>query len=226
MFEEFKQPQASIAKPTPIDREVSWDKSKTLISETDRFGTITNVNEAFCAVSGYASTELIGQPHNVIRHPDMPKIVFKMLWDNIKQGNNFAGVVKNLSKNGEYYWVITDFEMRKDAMGNITHYLGRRKSVPEKVITNYVAPLYETLLKLEKVGGMDLSSRFFKNYLAMQKKDYIDFVISIMAESEEEMTFKADASMSASSEVVSDDIYHVNEAMNEKRKNFFDRLFS
>lgn len=221
---DFKQPESSIKKPTPIDREVNWDKTKVLISETDSFGTITNVNTVFSDVSGYTMAELVGQPHNVIRHPDMPKLIFKMLWENLKRGNNFVGVVKNLAKSGEYYWVVTDFEMRRDAMGNITHYIGRRKAVPKGVIDNYVAPLYETLLKLEKIGGMELSSRFFKNYLAKQGKDYIDFVISIM--SEENKTFSAEASSTDNSASVSDDIYNVSNAMNEKRKNFFERLFS
>ena len=157
----------------------------------------------------------------------MPKITFKLLWDNLKLGNNFAGVVKNLAKSGEYYWVITDFEMRRDSAGNITHYIARRKSVPKGVIDNYVAPLYQTLVKLEKVGGMDLSARFFKNYLDKQGKDYIDFIIDVMNENRENVAFQ-DIPMAPmdSNKVVSDDIVTVSDAMNEKRKSFFGRLFS
>ena len=198
-----------------------------IISETDVYGRITDANDVFCTVCGYSREELIGQPHNIIRHPDMPKITFKLLWDNLKLGNNFAGVVKNLAKNGEYYWVITDFEMRRDSMGNITHYIARRKSVPKGVIDNYVTPLYQTLLKLEKVGGMDLSARFFKNYLDKQGKDYIDFIIDVMNENRENVAFQ-DIPMGNvdTSAVVSDDIVTVSDAMNEKRKSFFGRLFS
>ena len=185
---DFTNPIPTIERPTPIDREVQWDKTKTLISETDVKGTITNVNDVFCAVAHYSASELIGQPHNLIRHPDMPKLIFKLLWDNLKVGNNFVGVIKNLAKTGEYYWVVTDFEMRRDAMGNITHYIGRRKSVPEAAINNYLAPFYESLLKMEKIGGVELSSRFFKNYLTKQGKDYIDFVISIMSENQNAFT--------------------------------------
>ena len=157
----------------------------------------------------------------------MPKLVFKLLWDNLKVGNNFIGVIKNLAKSGEYYWVITDFEMRRDATGNITHYIARRKSVPKAVIENYVAPLYETLLKLEKVGGMELSSRFFKNYLAKQGKDYIDFIIDVMNENRENVAFEEiPVSSVDTSTVVSDDIVTMNEAQNEKRKSFFSHLFN
>jgi len=225
---DFINPVPSIQRPAPIEREVQWDKSKVLISETDVYGTITNVNDVFCNVSHYSASELIGQPHNLIRHPDMPKLVFKLLWDNLKVGNNFVGVIKNLAKTGEYYWVVTDFEMRRDAMGNITHYIGRRKSVPEDAINNYLAPFYESLLKMERIGGVELSSRFFKNYLAKQGKDYIDFVISVMSESQTAFTAETVNSIdnSSTAPAVSDNIYQVDNSMNEKRKNFFERLFS
>ena len=223
---DFTNPIPTIERPTPIDREVQWDKTKTLISETDVKGTITNVNDVFCAVAHYSASELIGQPHNLIRHPDMPKLIFKLLWDNLKVGNNFVGVIKNLAKTGEYYWVVTDFEMRRDAMGNITHYIGRRRSVPEAAINNYLAPFYESLLKMEKIGGVELSSRFFKNYLTKQGKDYIDFVISIMSENQNAFTAETVNSIDNNNVSVSDNIYHVDQSMNEKRKNFFERLFS
>ena len=223
---DFTNPIPTIERPTPIDREVQWDKTKTLISETDVKGTITNVNDVFCAVAHYSASELIGQPHNLIRHPDMPKLIFKLLWDNLKVGNNFVGVIKNLAKTGEYYWVVTDFEMRRDAMGNITHYIGRRKSVTEAAINNYLAPFYESLLKMEKIGGVELSSRFFKNYLTKQGKDYIDFVISIMSENQNAFTAETVNSIDNNNVSVSDNIYHVDHSMNEKRKNFFERLFS
>ena len=223
---DFTNPIPTIERPTPIDREVQWDKTKTLISETDVKGTITNVNDVFCAVAHYSASELIGQPHNLIRHPDMPKLIFKLLWDNLKVGNNFVGVIKNLAKTGEYYWVVTDFEMRRDAMGNITHYIGRRKAVPEAAINNYLAPFYESLLKMEKIGGVELSSRFFKNYLTKQGKDYIDFVISIMSENQSAFTAESVSAIDSNNVSVSDNIYQVDHSMNEKRKNFFERLFS
>ena len=227
MIRDYRDIELTVERPTPIDKEVGWNKSQVVISETDVYGRITNVNDVFCNVCGYSPEEMIGQPHSIIRHPDMPKLVFKLLWDNLKVGNNFIGVIKNLAKSGEYYWVITDFEMRRDATGNITHYIARRKSVPKAVIENYVAPLYETLLKLEKVGGMELSSRFFKNYLAKQGKDYIDFIIDVMNENRENVAFEEiPVSSVDTSTVVSDDLVTMNEAQNEKRKSFFSHLFN
>lgn len=227
MIRDYRDIKLTVQRPTPIDKEVNWNKSLVVISETDIYGRITNVNDVFCNVCGYSAAEMVGQPHSIIRHPDMPKLIFKLLWDNLKLGNNFIGVIKNLAKSGEYYWVITDFEMRRDSAGNITHYIARRKSVPKGVIDNYVAPLYQTLVKLEKVGGMDLSARFFKNYLDKQGKDYIDFIIDVMNENREDVAFQ-DIPMAPmdSNKVISDDIVTVSDAMNEKRKSFFGRLFS
>lgn len=226
MIKNYTDIELTIKRPIPIDKEVSWDKSKIIISETDSLGRITEVNSVFCEVSGYSTFEMIGQPHSIVRHPDMPKFIFKMLWDNLKQGNNFVGVIKNLAKSGEYYWVITDFEMRRDMQGNIKNYTARRKAVASEIIDNKIAPLYETMLKLEKIGGIELSSRFFKNYLDKEGKDYVDFVIDIMAKNKREILYEeVPITPVNTNRDVSDEIYTLDDAMNEKRKSFFERLF-
>ena len=95
MIRDYRDIELTVERPTPIDKEVGWNKSQVVISETDVYGRITNVNDVFCNVCGYSPEEMIGQPHSIIRHPDMPKLVFKLLWDNLKVGNNFIGVIKN-----------------------------------------------------------------------------------------------------------------------------------
>ena len=94
------QDNTNANRPVPIDKEVVWDKTQTIMSKTDLFGTIEYVNQAFADVSGFEEDELMTHPHNIIRHPDMPKVIFKVLWDNIKAGNQFHGIVKNLTKSG------------------------------------------------------------------------------------------------------------------------------
>jgi len=163
--------------PTPIDREVNWDKSKTIMSRTDAAGTIDYVNQVFCDVCGYSAEELLGSPHNIIRHPDMPRVIFKVLWDNIQQGINFHAVAKNLAKSGEYYWVVTDFDIIKDAQGKIASYLARRTSVPTQSVQKYIAPLYTKMLQVEAVGGMEASGAYLENFLKENGYiDYIDFI--------------------------------------------------
>ncbi|WP_258932552.1 PAS domain S-box protein [Flavobacterium oreochromis] len=83
-----------IKKPVPINEEVVWDTTKTIMSKTDSYGTIEYVNEVFAEVSGYQEYELVGQPHSIVRHPDMPQIIFKVLWDNIKKDINFMELSK------------------------------------------------------------------------------------------------------------------------------------
>jgi aerotaxis receptor len=87
------------------DNEKKLDTKSFLVSETDDKGIITFANDDFCHYAGYSLKELIGQPHNIVRHPDMPKAAFKELWDTIKSGKRWRGFVKNLSTDGSYYWV-------------------------------------------------------------------------------------------------------------------------
>lgn len=86
-----------------IETEVPYDE--VITSRTDLKGNITYANEIFCEISGYSLEELLGKPHNIVRHPDMPKSVYKELWDTIKSGNQWIGVVKNLRKDKGHYWV-------------------------------------------------------------------------------------------------------------------------
>lgn len=88
-----------------IDEEVKFGADEELVSTTDQQGVITYANEAFCRVAGYSSEELIGQHHNIVRHPDMPKAAFKDLWAKLKAGQHWRGAVKNRCKDGRYYWV-------------------------------------------------------------------------------------------------------------------------
>lgn len=98
----------------------------TIMSESDIYGTITMVNKKLCEVSKYTREELIGQPHKVFRHQDMPKELFKIFWNTIKKGENFQGIIKNKTKDGGHYWVDATIVPVKDADGKITKYIGAR----------------------------------------------------------------------------------------------------
>ncbi|GIM49007.1 PAS domain-containing protein [Capnocytophaga stomatis] len=226
MITDYQDIKLTVEKPLPIDREVVWDKSEIIVSETDIYGRIVEVNDAFCDVSGYSIVEMIGQPHSIVRHPDMPQIIFKMLWDNLKSESNFVGVIKNLAKSGEYYWVIADFIIRKDVLGNVTNYIARRKSVSKDVVDNHIAPLYETLLRLEKVGGMELSSRFLKNYLDKEGKNYISFVVDLVTKNKQHLSFEEVPAVSFEiNKNILNDTYALNDEIEEKRKSFLERLY-
>jgi aerotaxis receptor len=119
--------------------EILLDETSLLVSETDTKGVIIYADETFAKFSGYTLEELIGQPHNIIRHPDMPKAAFKELWETIKQGNTWQGFVKNHTKSGKYYWVYaTIFPFGKD------HYLSVRKMASRDEVEKY-SKLYATM---------------------------------------------------------------------------------
>ena len=87
------------------ERENPYPEGRLIISRTDLSGVLTHVNEAFVEISGYTEAELIGQPHHILRHPDMPKAAYQDLWATLKAGKKWHGYVKNLCKDGSYYWV-------------------------------------------------------------------------------------------------------------------------
>lgn len=108
----------------------------TLLSEADIYGTITYVNSKFCEISGYTPEELIGKPHSILRHPDMPKEFFKRMWSTIKKGKPFQGIVKNKAKNGTHYWVDASIVPIKDAKGNIVKYIGARYHITNEELAS------------------------------------------------------------------------------------------
>ena len=154
-----------MTKPTPIDKEIILDPKRYIVSETDEKGKITYCNDYFMEVSGYTKEELIGKSHNIVRHPDMPQIVFKLLWQTISEGKNINAVVKNLSKDGRYYWIFTEFESRRDTdTGEIIGYHAARKSISPHIL-EVIAELYRNLLLVEKTESVEASYAYLQEFL-------------------------------------------------------------
>jgi len=167
-------------KPTPMDEEIVLDPKRYIVSETDEKGKITFVNDYFMEVSGYSEEELMGKAHNIVRHPDMPKVVFKLLWETISKGKNINAVVKNLAKDGRYYWIFTEFESRRDTdTGEIIGYHAARKSISKHVL-EIIADLYATLLEIEKSENVEDSEKYLVSFLK-ERGDDIEFA-NIMEE--------------------------------------------
>jgi aerotaxis receptor len=126
-----------------LDVEVPYPDGKLIVSRTDTRGVITHANQAFVEMSGYTEAELIGQPHAILRHPDMPAIAFKDVWDTLGQGKKWKGYVKNLRKDGAYYWVFTSAvaNVRNGVVVGFTSV--RRKPSRERI--NECIPIYADL---------------------------------------------------------------------------------
>jgi PAS domain S-box-containing protein len=163
-----------MTKPTPRDEEIKLDPKRYIVSETDEKGKITFCNDYFMEVSGYTKEELIGKPHSIVRHPDMPRVVFKLLWETIRAGKNINALVKNMAKDGRYYWIFTEFEIRRDTdTGKIIGYHAARKTISNHVI-EIIADLYAELLEIEKNDSMEAAEKYLINFLK-GKGDNIEF---------------------------------------------------
>ncbi len=163
-------------QPHPTDHEIILDPKRYIVSKTDSKGIIEYGNDYFVHISGYSENELIGKPHNIIRHPDMPRIAFKMMWDRILQGDNFIAIVKNLAKDGSYYWVVTEFESKRDPLSNeIISFTAFRKAAPRKAIET-ITPIYAKLIEIERQGGIAASEKFFRGYLEDHGTTYDAFI--------------------------------------------------
>jgi len=159
-------------RPLPKDNEIKLSGTRYIVSKTDPKGIITYANDYFIEISGYSESELIGQPHSLIRHPDMPRIVFKMMWDRINKSQNIMAVVKNLAKDGSYYWVVTEFEPKVDPITNeIISHTAFRKAAPPKAV-EAITPIYKKLIELEKEGGMEASEKYLRNYFEENDTTY------------------------------------------------------
>jgi len=137
-----------------LNEEVTFEdvgvQNRPIISKTDLKGIITFVNTPFCKLAGYSKEELIGKPHNIIRHPDMPKSVFKELWENIEKNQKWRGFVKNLRKDGKYYWVEAYIEPIFDDNGKKIGYISARKPVSDEDKEKYTK-IYSEMKKKEEL---------------------------------------------------------------------------
>ena len=135
-------------KIIPIDKEYIYD-GRVIISQTDLKGKIVFANRKFCEVSGYSVDELIGSAHNIIRHPDMPEAAFEKMWDTIQSGQMWTGLVKNLRKDGLYYWVDTEILAVKNENDETIGYIAARQPASRKNI-NESDTLYKKMIATEQ----------------------------------------------------------------------------
>ncbi|KYJ86276.1 PAS domain-containing protein [Sulfurovum riftiae] len=134
-------------RPDPIDQEFKFQDG-LIVSSTDLKGIITYANRTFCKIAGYTKQELTGKNHNIVRHPDMPKAAFKELWDMIKAGKEWTGIVKNLRKDGLYYWVYSHITPIMNDNGEIVGYTAARRPATQAEIDE-VIPVYKALVEEE-----------------------------------------------------------------------------
>ena len=165
-------------------REVFFDENEIIVSKTDLKGRITYANDVFLRVAGYTEEEVLGQPHSMIRHPDMPRSVFKLLWDTISTGGEIFAYVVNRAKNGDHYWVLAHVTPSYDANNNIVGYHSNRRVPDRAVVDGTIRPLYRDLLAEEerhasRKDGMESAFRMVGDLLAREGVAYDEFVAKL-----------------------------------------------
>ena len=116
-----------------MNKEIILTKDIMIVSETDEKGNILYANADFCKIAGFSREELIGKPHNLVRHSDMPKDAFVDLWKTINNGNVWKGIVKNKTKQGEFYWVNATVYPSKTVDGRKRYISVRVKPTQEEI---------------------------------------------------------------------------------------------
>jgi len=132
-----------------VNEEVRMNPEEFIVSKTDLRGNIVYANRIFMEIALYKESELLNVNHNIIRHPDMPKGVFKFLWQTIKKEQEFFGFVKNLRRDGRYYWVFANVTPEYDRKGKLSGYLSVRRCPPQSAIKT-VEPIYQKMIEIEK----------------------------------------------------------------------------
>jgi PAS domain S-box-containing protein len=169
---------------TPTNDEVHFDKDEIIVSKTDTKGRILYANQTFCRVSGFDEAELLGQPHSLIRHPDMPRAVFKLLWDTLFDGKEIFAYVKNISKSGAFYWVFAHVTPSFDRSRNIVGFHSNRRVPNREAIQAAIAPLYAAILEEERRhrNGQDALAAGFSRVLEIlgsKRMSYDEFIFSL-----------------------------------------------
>ncbi|MBL8840838.1 MAG: PAS domain-containing protein [Planctomycetes bacterium] len=177
-------PRSSIV---PTGRVITFGEDELIVSKTDCKGVITYANRVFQRVSGYSERELVGAPHSIIRHPAMPRCVFKLLWDTIGKGEEIFAYVLNLARSGDEYWVFAHVTPSWDAAGKLVGYHSSRRAADRDAIEK-VKPIYATLLEIERrhsdpQAAMQASTAALLELLGKAGVEYLEFVFSITSDS-------------------------------------------
>jgi PAS domain S-box-containing protein len=167
----------------PSGNERTFGEDEIIVSKTDATGRITYANDVFLDVALYRESEVLGQPHSIVRHPDMPRSVDKLLWDTIQERHEIFAYVKNMAKNGDHYWVLAHVTPSYDAANRIVGFHSNRRS-PRPDAVAAIGPVYRMLIDEERrhadrKAGLQAGVALLTGLLAERGQDYDEFVFSL-----------------------------------------------
>ena len=166
----------------PTQREIELGANDVIVSKTDLQGRIPYANRKFMQIADYSERDLIGIQHNIIRHPDMPRGAFKLLWDTLKAEREFFGLVKNMTSDGGHYWVFANITPDRDANGKVIGYFSFRRK-PKRQAIAAIEPIYREMLAIEQSTGPakapEASVAFLLDKLKSMGTTYDQFILSL-----------------------------------------------
>lgn len=165
----------------PTGQERFFDRNDIIVSKTDTKGRLTYVNRIFMAISDYEEAELLGKPHSIIRHPDMPRAIYRLMWERLQAGHEIFAYVKNLASDGGYYWTFAHVTPSFGAGGEIAGYHSSRRVPDRRIVTETITPLYRTLRAIEdseqdRRAGLAKSSAHLAAMLKGKGLDYDELI--------------------------------------------------
>nr|WP_321462313.1 PAS domain-containing protein [uncultured Cohaesibacter sp.] len=168
--------------PTGIER--LYDDTQILVSRTDKDGYITYCNEYFRDITGYEDRSLLGQPHNCLRHPEMPRSIFKLLWDDLEAQTDAFAYMLNMASNGDHFWAFTHITPSKDETGEVVGYEASRRVPNRTTLREVIEPLYKELHDIEsrfddEEEGLKAGSEHLASLLNEKSTSYRRFVLSL-----------------------------------------------
>jgi PAS domain S-box-containing protein len=167
--------------PTGIERRLQEDE--IIVSKTDPTGRIMYVNKTFLTISDFTEDEVLGKPHSIVRHPDTPRCIFKMMWETLQSGHEFFTYLCNLTKYGDHYWVFAHVTPSFDDRGTIVGFHSNRRS-PDYAVIPTVTELYRSLVEeerrhVDRRKGMLAASARLQNAVSTRASAYDEFVFSL-----------------------------------------------
>lgn len=176
-------------RPTPTTTERSFAENEIIVSKTDLKGRLLYVNDVFCHVGLYEETDVLGQQHSIVRHPDMPRSVFHLLWQRIQSGREIFAYVKNMACTGEYYWTLSHLTPHFDGNRRIDSYQCFRRAVSADSVAA-ADEVYEELRLIERntstqEHGIAASRQRLEGIMSRLGMDYDQWVLSLVMRDEE-----------------------------------------
>lgn len=170
-----------IKQPESFGYRLKMDTSKTMISKTNANGIIVSANDFFLEISGYKEVELFGQLYNIIYHSDMPSVILENVWRKLSVGENFLVMVKNLAKDGRYFWSLNHYKTITDRNGTALSHSIEGKAMPDSLVFQ-IEKIYHTLISIEERKGVESSYNYLIGLLEDKDCPYDTSIIEILSQ--------------------------------------------